>query len=148
MSPEDITNVTSSKYSINSSDKSVGKIYEKTSVDDFKAAFSNGSVKVYQNGSEVKDGFVATGMSIKFYESDGNYSTTYTAVVLGDVNGDGKISVTDIVKLSRHLAVIDTLSGVYLDAADVNMNGKVTSTDIVQLARHIAGIKTIGAGNE
>lgn len=148
VSPEDITNVTSSKYSINSSDKSVGKIYEKTSVDDFKAAFSNGSVKVYQNGSEVKDGFVATGMSIKFYESDGNYSTTYTAVVLGDVNGDGKISVTDIVKLSRHLAVIDTLSGVYLDAADVNMNGKVTSTDIVQLARHIAGIKTIGAGNE
>lgn len=148
VSPEDITNVESNMYQINASDKTVTDIYEKTSINAFTSNFTNGTVKVYKNGSEVKEGYIATGMSVKFYEADGNYSTTYTVIVVGDVNGDGKINVTDIVKISRHIAIIETLSGSYAQAADVNSNGKVTSTDIVQLARHIAGIKRIGAIDE
>lgn len=142
--PEDITGVVSAKYSINALDKTITEIYAETSVSDFKSAFTNGSVKVYKDGSEVKEGFIATGMNVKFYESDEIYSTTYTAIVIGDINSDGKLSPTDIVKLAKHLAEESVLSGYNLSAADVNLNNSITATDIVMMAKHLAGIKLIG----
>lgn len=57
----------------------------------------------------------------------------------GDVNGDGKISVLDIVKIQRVIVGLDATN----TACDVNGDGKVSVLDIVRLQRHIVGIELI-----
>lgn len=50
-------------------------------------------------------------------------------VMLGDVNGDGKITANDARLVLRHSAQIELLPDTKAELADVNKDGKVTSTD-------------------
>lgn len=93
---------------------------------------------VYSNGKVVTSGNLATGMTTTV---DGK---EYTISVKGDPSGDGKVSVTDVVKLQSHLLNKATLSGAYLKAADFNGDDKVTITDLVKAARVVAGKEKIG----
>ena len=61
----------------------------------------------------------------------------------GDLNGDGKISALDIVKIQRLIVGLDSLDSHVLSIADINGDGKVTALDIVKLQRHIVGLETI-----
>lgn len=65
--------------------------------------------------------------------SETDFPTEFTR---GDVNGDGKISITDVSALINYL-----LSGngaaVNLEAADVNEDGKVTITDVTALINYL-----------
>ena len=93
---------------------------------------------VYSNGKVVTDGNLATGMIVKV---DGE---EFEVSVTGDMSGDGKITVTDVVKLQSHLLNKASLSGAYLKAADLNGDSKVSITDLVKSARVVAGKDTIG----
>ncbi len=93
---------------------------------------------VYSNGSVVTEGNLATGMIIVVDGEEFEISVT------GDLSGDGKITVTDVVKLQSHLLNKINLSGAYLKAADLNSDGKVSITDLVKSARVVAGKDTIG----
>ena len=70
------------------------------------------------------------------------------AYVLGDVNGDGKVSSGDLQFLERHLAEwpgYETITNA--NAADVNGDGKVSSGDLQFLERHLAewpGYESLG----
>ena len=61
----------------------------------------------------------------------------------GDLNGDGKITALDIVKLQRLIVGLDALNSDVLAIADINGDGKVTALDIVKIQRHIVGLETI-----
>ncbi|MBQ8085125.1 MAG: cadherin-like beta sandwich domain-containing protein, partial [Lachnospiraceae bacterium] len=61
----------------------------------------------------------------------------------GDINGDGKISVLDIVKIQRLIVGLDSLDSAMTSACDLNGDGKVSVIDIFKLQRHIVGIETI-----
>ncbi len=61
----------------------------------------------------------------------------------GDLNGDGRITALDIVKLQRLIVGLDALDSNVLAIADINGDGKVTALDIVKLQRHIVGLETI-----
>ena len=61
----------------------------------------------------------------------------------GDINGDGKINNTDIIKLAAHVKGKKTLDKYSLNAADVNGDKKVNNTDVIQLAAHVKGKKLI-----
>lgn len=50
-------------------------------------------------------------------------------VILGDVNGDGKITATDARLVLRHSARIELIPSAKADLADVNKDGKITATD-------------------
>ncbi|MBR0529996.1 MAG: leucine-rich repeat protein [Ruminococcus sp.] len=63
--------------------------------------------------------------------------------MLGDVNGDGKINVTDIAKIAAHVKGIKQMPEEYLAAADINGDGKINVTDIAKIAAHVKGIKII-----
>ena len=93
---------------------------------------------VYKNGSQVTSGTVGTGMTAR------SGGTEVTIVVTGDTSGDGKITITDVVKLQSHVVGKATLSGAYAKAADVNRDGKVTITDVVQAAQVTVGKRSIG----
>jgi hypothetical protein len=64
------------------------------------------------------------------------------AVVLGDLNNDGKINSTDAVLFNKYLAKIDNLDATAMSAADINGDNKVNSADVVILNRYLAKLIT------
>ena len=64
-------------------------------------------------------------------------------VLLGDANGDGKISNSDVIKMARSLIGLTTLTDQQKIAADVTGDGKVTNSDVIKLARSLIGLTTL-----
>jgi endo-1,4-beta-xylanase len=62
-----------------------------------------------------------------------------TVIVTGDVNGDGKITVTDMIATKSHLLGKSKFTGAAEKAADTNGDGKISITDFIQLKAHILG---------
>lgn len=56
--------------------------------------------------------------------------------ILGDINGDGRVNVTDITLLSKYISDSDP-TGVRTENADINGDGRITVADVVELARMI-----------
>lgn len=87
-------------------------------------------------GSATASGLVGTGMTVDFAPA-GKVTQTLTVVVTGDLNGDGKCTLTDMVQLRSHLLKKSTLKNAALQAADVNGDGSCTLTDMVQLRAYL-----------
>lgn len=102
------------------------------------SAMNRAGYTIYSGSTKVTSGLVGTGMTAV------SSSATVTIVVTGDVSGDGKITITDVVKLQKYVVGSDRLSGAYAKAADINGDGKVTITDVVQAAQVTVGQRTIG----
>jgi|GEM_PF-1409988 len=62
------------------------------------------------------------------------------AVKLGDINGDGQITVQDLIALIQHLAGAVTLTGDAAIAADVDKNGSITVQDLILLIQVLLGV--------
>ncbi|GEM_PF-1724945 len=58
----------------------------------------------------------------------------------GDLNGDGRINVTDLSKLAAHIKGVKPLGD--LSNADINCDGKINVTDISALASYVKGGKS------
>lgn len=95
-------------------------------------------------GSATASGLVGTGMTVDFAPA-GEVTQTLTVVVTGDLNGDGKCTLTDMVQLRAHLLKRSTLKTAALQAADINGDGKCTLTDMVQLRAYLLGRGSIKA---
>ena len=78
-----------------------------------------------------------TGAQINF---DGK---TYNLVVLGDVNGDGKISPADYVKVKNKIMNVTSMSKVSECAADANRDGKISPADYVKIKNQIMNASKI-----
>lgn len=102
------------------------------------SAMNSAGYTIYNGSAKVTSGLVGTGMTAV------SSSATVTIVVTGDVSGDGKITITDVVKLQKSVVGSGNLSGAYAKAADINGDGKVTITDVVQAAQVTVGQRTIG----
>lgn len=63
--------------------------------------------------------------------------------VKGDLNGDGKVNVTDVSKVAAHVKGEKALSAAAEKAADVNGDGAVNVADISKMAGQVKGIKPI-----
>lgn len=59
------------------------------------------------------------------------------SVILGDVDGDGRVTTSDALLIARHAMQLQILTGSVLEAADVDGNGVVALTDAL-LALRIA----------
>lgn len=72
-----------------------------------------------------------------------NVSTTNGAITVinylpGDANNDGKINVTDVISIRRHIVGGYDLT-INEDAANVNDDGKIDASDVIMIRRYIAG---------
>ena len=92
---------------------------------------------VYSGKQEITSGYVGTGMTAV------SGSTSLTIVVTGDVNGDGRITITDVVKLQNYAANAGDLDEAAMMAGDLNGDGRITITDVVQAAQVTVGQRTI-----
>ena len=70
-----------------------------------------------------------------------NIDKNLPEITIGDINQDGKIDVTDLLMLKRHLVAGNRsdwkLTGDNLSSADMNENGTVDITDMLMLKRVI-----------
>lgn len=67
----------------------------------------------------------------------------YTLVMMGDIDGNGKITPLDYVKTKNHIMKVNTLQGVYAEASDVTKDGAITPLDYVKIKNHIMNISKI-----
>ncbi len=58
--------------------------------------------------------------------ANGTLVKQYDVVIYGDINGDGKISVVDLVMMQKQILGTSQLSGAYAAAADISRDGKVS----------------------
>ena len=91
--------------------------------------FNDSSAEVTIYSGLTASGLVANGASI--YVS-GSRAGSYTVIIMGDTNCNGKTDSGDAVKMRNHYFGTATLSGVALEAADMNRNGKVDAGDAVK----------------
>ena len=74
---------------------------------------------------------------------DGNVELSAEIHLYGDINGDGKITTTDVGLANAHAKGIKTLDGYELTVSDVSKDGKVTTTDAGAINSHAQGIRAL-----
>ena len=139
------TSVTSETYQLKN--KMVTGIAPGTKAAAFlkKLKVTAGTVKLFSASKKSVTGIVSTGNVLQVYDSKSKKVSSYTLVIYGDVNGDGKINKTDLNCLNRHLNGTKKLTGCYLKAADTNRKKDgVNVLDLVYLNKHLQGKITIG----
>lgn len=106
-------------------------ISNNTNIDTIKNKISGVNVSI----SNSKNNLVGTGTSITLSKDGTTYSKT--AVVLGDVDGDGKIAATDYVAIKNSIMDAGSLSNVQKLGADMNSNNRVDAGDYVNIKNYI-----------
>ncbi len=122
-----------------------GKIYgvpADTSVKNLKNAYYNAIISVFDTeGKKVSDSvIIGTGYIVKIN------SIQYTAVVKGDIDGDGLIKPYDYILVKRaYLGTGVTLTNLQLEAADVDVaNGKkLSAMNYIKIKRAYMGTYNI-----
>ena len=95
--------------------------------------FEKEYVSVY-NGETLVSGtsLIGTGMLAHLMDGD-RIVKTYTILVTGDTNGDGKINITDMIAVKACVLKKSQLTGANAKACDVNGDGKVNITDFIKI---------------
>jgi len=89
------------------------------------------TIEKIEGGTAV--GEIKTGAKIKIGDKE------YTAVVLGDTNGDGTIKATDYMNLKNFITGKTKPNEAQKKAADVNSDGEVKATDYMKLKNYLTG---------
>lgn len=93
---------------------------------------SSSNIVVKNGNNTIADGAnVGTGYKLTLNNQ------TYTIVVLGDVNGDGKISSADYVRIKNMILKKVELTAEQKLAADANSDSKISSADYVRVKNYI-----------
>ena len=94
-----------------------------------------------KNGSVKENGKISTGDKITI--TNNSSTITYKVAVKGDVNGDGKISISDYAKVKSHILGVALVDNEYKKAADVNGDGNISIADYAKIKSHILGTSKI-----
>lgn len=131
------TTITSEIYEIK--DGYISKIPSQTTVETLKQNVTTNKevIIIDKDGNALNDNqILATGMKLKLDEN-----TEFILVVTGDINQDGRISVTDLAKLKMHIIEKEVLVDSKYLAADISGEGQVTITDLAKLKKLIIGME-------
>lgn len=67
----------------------------------------------------------------------------YSVVIYGDLNGDGEITILDLLRVQKIILKSTNLSEVYIKAGDVTKDNTVDILDLLRVQKHILGASTI-----
>lgn len=98
-----------------------------------------GASAAVMNGdwSSKTSGTIATGNIVNVDNKN------FTAVIYGDISGDGVITIKDLLLVQKHLLGSQQLSGAPLKAADVSKDNGVTIKDLLLIQKFILGTGSI-----
>ncbi len=92
---------------------------------------------IYDGNAQVPaDQILTTGMTIQLVSENGMMDMV-TVVVQGDANGDGKVSISDVLVIRRHILEISELSDAATLAVDYNDDGRITITEFLRLKKQL-----------
>lgn len=130
-----------------------GKYLSLLSLNQSIEQFKNQIKKVYgglnitvkdSNGTLKSDtAYIGTGDIIEI-ECNGQ-KQKYNALIYGDVDGNGKLDLTDILYIQRHYLRVNgyQLTGVYYKAGDVDRSWTIDLSDLLQFQRQYLHLGTI-----
>ena len=99
---------------------------------------SSTAIVEVKKGDTVKTtGYLNTGDTISI--TSGEETKTYTVILYGDVNGDGKINALDLLKIQKHILKTSPLTGAASIASDVNKDGIINPLDLLRVQKTILG---------
>lgn len=135
--PEPDDTITSSVYEID--ENWINRISLNTNLETFKENISTEIGYTVENmeGIELEStDVIGTGYKL-ITETD----KQYILIVTGDLNSDGKITLTDMSILRKHYLQVESLQGEYLKAADMDNNDKISLNDISVMRKQILEIE-------
>ena len=93
------------------------------------------------DGEEFADmtAFIGTGTVLEVLNSSGDVASSFTVLLMGDANGDGRTTSTDLTLLRWHTIEKQMLESHYWLASDVNGDERVTSTDLTLICWDVLG---------
>ncbi len=97
-----------------------------------------------KDGNPKTDGTVTTGDKVILSEN-GN-TKIVNIVIYGDIDGNGSISVVDLLLVQKHILGYTKQTSSYLEACDVNKDSKITVVDLLMIQKHILNINNISQG--
>ena len=118
------------------------------SVDDFLDSVNAGKyTKVYSpSGDEITDGSVplCTGMKcVVISPEDNSEISSFTAVVTGDSNGDGAVTLADMISVKAQTLSGGKIEDEYGIASDVNGDGIINIADFIIVKAVVLGKATL-----
>lgn len=92
-------------------------------------------LSIYRGSKKITDlsTAVATGDVLKVEDETGRVYCSYTVVVRGDVNGDGRVNITDMLQVKADVRKQKPLTGCYAVAGDVSGDGRISILDFIQI---------------
>ena len=116
-------------------DKYIVKIEPNTKYSEFIKNIQTNMTYTIKEGSKVLDStsIMKTGQVLTVG------SNSYTIVVMGDLNGDGNISLVELARISKIGAgKITNVSEIEKTAIDINVDGKINIIDLASIAKKYA----------
>lgn len=131
--------IISSSYKI--SGDYISGIQPGVSPEAFKSGFILGEgVTMTVNGDKI-----GTGTGIKFTKE--GLTKIYTVVIRGDINGDSKVDVSDLLMIRNQILETTTLTPSQMIAANIDGQGGIQVGDLLNLRNGILGTYTISQEN-
>lgn len=72
-----------------------------------------------------------------------NETKKLTYIRSGDLDGDGRVTIVDLLRTQRIILNTSNISSVFTTAGDVNEDGSVSIVDLLRIQKHILGISLI-----
>ena len=96
---------------------------------------TNGTIEIYKGTTKITDMStkIGTGMKLKVILNE--QELEYTIVVRGDINGDGKIGISELARASRLGISQGDATEIEMMAIDVNMDGNIKVNDLAAISR-------------
>ena len=137
-------NSATTEYSLIVEEKTSSVTISGTPVVSSSTISGTGTVKLNHGSNAVKIQCKAQDGSVRTYTLNiVRREPEKPSVSKGDVNGDGQISLPDLVAVKRHILGFEILSGEKYNLADVDGDGQIGLTDYVKIKRHILGYELI-----
>ncbi|WP_338826041.1 hypothetical protein MTBGP_02560 [Moorella thermoacetica] len=106
----------------------------------------DGTASVSVSGDTLVNGAATVTVTVtaqdgtkKVYTVNVSRQSTSPPAGRGDVNGDGKVTIMDAVKIARAVIGLETLTDAQKTAADFNGDGRVTIMDAQKIALYLIG---------